>query len=676
LEFDDEDRLLIRCGLGCFEQVVSSGGFTARWSLETLGGLDPGGFLAPDGSLWNELAGAYMSDCVLYVPPTDIPPGYTQQVIVKAQVVDRCAIDSQLDGPNGQADAPECPGGPFEFRFEVNTVRQSDGKYEVLATSRPLRCESPRVNCGGASSPCCDLIGQLRVQQDPEAPVLEATVQVIDYPSGGMCVGETRMLIAKGRDLDRWAVECGHGIPSCPPANVYDFKALCDAFTLMWAIQAPLGQEAGDGVFLFEGQGALFRATKKGAIAVVVTLVDSKGQEVWQDAVEFEIHPLAPKELAFLNHMPVAMDADNGDGNNGVKGSDYLPPHWKDANEDGDAEDTDVAERRYPVAYARKKHVEFDRLELTSKAPLPRVSAVVTGEGPDGMSFTAAVAYDQTRDALVSLAPFSTTTALQDKILAYSPFQVTWRVSFGNDYFSDAGRTDNYLYVLRSETAPAPRYETACYVSCSAASGEVDATMVTQKINAAFDCNDGANGVQRKPFHGNNRVDGVVMGYHVGGPGYVELENLLSSNNGNGACGAWAAFLRSCLQLHGIEATILNVYCPPGSSGFAVNNFTRIRPGSTGNPNYPDNMESDVVDAAGIGGQNNSNPHPYFADHALVTVGNRIYDPSYGNGSYFNSKVAWEDLALWGVRIQNTFAIPHYHWGREQLQGILDLVYN
>lgn len=57
------------------------------------------------------------------------------------------------------------------------------------------------------------------------------------------------------------------------------------------------------------------------------------------------------------------------------------------------------------------------------------------------------------------------------------------------------------------------------------------------------------------------------------------------------------------------------------------------------------------IDNFGAPAQGNKNPIAIFGDHALVEIGGKIYDPSYGTGP-FNSVLDWEDASIDGYGVQ------------------------
>ncbi len=70
--------------------------------------------------------------------------------------------------------------------------------------------------------------------------------------------------------------------------------------------------------------------------------------------------------------------------------------------------------------------------------------------------------------------------------------------------------------------------------------------------------------------------------------------------------------------------------------------------------NLDDPTVSEVKDREGIPGQGNPNPPGGFANHFIIRLGGKYYDPSYGAGPYATES-EWENAALDGlVRVYPT----------------------
>lgn len=153
--------------------------------------------------------------------------------------------------------------------------------------------------------------------------------------------------------------------------------------------------------------------------------------------------------------------------------------------------------------------------------------------------------------------------------------------------------------------------------------------------------------------------------------------------NANGQCGSWANLFRMILLVHGVQGSE-HVFLlpkestprgcifengqwgprpgiqgfPSGALGFIVKSYQFGNPGS-GCVDYPYRFndpcqaftqwpEVDVVDAAGVVGQDSPNPASWFENHQIVRVLDKLYDPSYGTGPY-QSVAQYESAAIQGL---------------------------
>ena len=86
----------------------------------------------------------------------------------------------------------------------------------------------------------------------------------------------------------------------------------------------------------------------------------------------------------------------------------------------------------------------------------------------------------------------------------------------------------------------------------------------------------------------------------------------------------------------------------PDLDGFA----SIMRKHATNGWEYYWGATEEVKDKPGIPGQNNANPKSTFANHIVVEIGGKIYDPSYGTGP-FNNLLAWEDASVAGFTMRD-----------------------
>ena len=209
---------------------------------------------------------------------------------------------------------------------------------------------------------------------------------------------------------------------------------------------------------------------------------------------------------------------------------------------------------------------------------------------------------------------------LPNQVYFFDRFTILWSVSTdGGKTFKPMGPTVSPLYVLGAQPlAGAKLHETTVHITTKAAGGLSDSAAIRDAIWDEF-----ADNEVRKV----NSQD--VLQYYGGGtantpPNRGDVGTLLS--NGDGRCGHWADFLVQAFATHGVAASFLDVTPPNGRAGFVVG----------------------ASSAQGTGAADVSTT--VFADHALVTIGTRIYDPSYGRlvheASLSESIVAWETAVV------------------------------
>jgi len=702
VEFNDQDRMLVLCGPNCdMNDLFDSGPMTLNWRL-TWGGppADLGGFLTPLGVLDTEFQG----DSLLYVPPKNVVPGTSIQVILRGAIWDRCPEDNELDGPNGHSDNSVIDCSPWELAVPVNISCSLDKTFNIsIPPFLPPQCGIEPPSCVTAYNPCCHLIQNYTAvigMRDPTDPAFDPSlvptieIEAVPLPEEGMLVGEIRPICVNFRDLDLLAAECGHGgDPTCPPANPKDFKKFCDGVQPEWSIE--VGPTTGDGIFLWaKGRVALFRATKAGPLEIKVKLADGELLPPPSVSIEFPVRQLTVRELSFGKHHRVLMDAGNGDGMGSMARAPYTTPHWLDNDLDGEATQQEDGDRRFPVCYTSGKKLAIARVDFAeAETPSPEYSVLARAkckfdDAPsEATLFTLALSSRSEAGGVGRFysAEYSEGSELEssvsfpDSIQRYSPLTIVWEVSFSDGQFCEAGETDNYVYVVRADPPENPPgrkqlIESVLYISCGAADrahsqGQEAPTQVFNKIYAKFQ----QRSLKCKPYHGSGASDGRTLGYHLNGAANASnvawnKNDLLASldepiNQGNrvsGTCRAFSELLLSCVGVQGISAEYLEVTPrygdPPQNEVIMIMKDVETPNGGTsGSLEYPFAYPEDLI-LAPRPAQGNTNPIQLFTDHALVRYANVIYDPSYG-APVASSVGVWETGNLWGVIPVSTPAV-------------------
>jgi len=193
------------------------------------------------------------------------------------------------------------------------------------------------------------------------------------------------------------------------------------------------------------------------------------------------------------------------------------------------------------------------------------------------------------------------------------------------------------------------RRESLFFVGCKHASGQSDDTNVTQQIWNHFDglnvFRRGSTQVMRywhqlpsEVVNGKTRVLAVCR----------TLAYLFEHDSGT--CEAWANFFGHTLLVQGIEPQLYGVTLKPyedPTHGDLEMDWLMIKEWTERTDNGVRIVEAGQT-AAAQGVQNNS-PHSHDS-HAVVILGNTIYDPSYGLvlTTTAGAAAAYEAMAFWG----------------------------
>jgi hypothetical protein len=276
----------------------------------------------------------------------------------------------------------------------------------------------------------------------------------------------------------------------------------------------------------------------------------------------------------------------------------------------------------------------------------------------------------------------------------YDPLKISWFISpeyYGNKWQS-AGTSEKKIYLTYAEPqdlpAGNPLMQTFVAYGCRGkANGPKDnPEAVLQAIWSNF--------AEKKATN----ADGKALGYwldwrnNITGPG--SAQRLV--REGDGQCEAWAELLLSAIYAQGLTrdnalGTVRLEAIIPSRKTYP-NAYLIINTGWTPkeknkdddlfvkllyNPRYKGNEDKVYVKKAGkwvynwqgregttevgpelsyspddtLKAQNNANPRAEFPNHAIVLIGNKIYDPSYGviyTGAN-DGLSAFQEKAVWGI---------------------------
>lgn len=368
----------------------------------------------------------------------------------------------------------------------------------------------------------------------------------------------------------------------------------------------------------------------------------------------------------------------------------YDAPHWQDANDDGDADDS--GERKYPVAFVRNTaptiagKIDVKPSGLTSVSGFSAKLKVI---GPGTIEIPETAATLGTDE--LELPATGSSGNFPNEIDYMNPLTLSWEVEVNNaGDWCEAGETQNRTYVTLAPPATTLRQETLFDIGCRNADGENVADPAFDKIWSEFS----DRIVSRvDPISGTATRDLTGMVYwKPSSNGCVTVTQLLI--DGDASCGTWAEFQVETLKALGINTAVVSTVNAPlptnytnavaaykTHANFSGNVYWYSFNGTNGS-NVPANLapgdrvlafESNngvnegifFVKQLNLGNspilaippnnagfpnsasvaQGNPNARAWFGNHAIVKYNNKYYDPSYG-GTEKSSGLLWEDNAL------------------------------
>jgi hypothetical protein len=232
----------------------------------------------------------------------------------------------------------------------------------------------------------------------------------------------------------------------------------------------------------------------------------------------------------------------------------------------------------------------------------------------------------------VSTATAESLSAFDNKVAyygGYGGFELEWRYAVIPQAFSGpgavsasweaAGQSNNELYVTWGQPTVDPLYHSVVHVATVAAA-DIGGTTEGPVRDAIWG-----------EFAGKHvsRRDGTLLKYWGADPTpeYFTTFDLLE--HADGRCGAWANFLLDVFSSQGINPGVGMDIVPKPMAGYTA---------------YALRVKSSL---AGQGGTPQEN---FFTEHAVVVLGDTIYDPSYGE-SYEDDDThtalsKWEDASI------------------------------
>jgi hypothetical protein len=319
----------------------------------------------------------------------------------------------------------------------------------------------------------------------------------------------------------------------------------------------------------------------------------------------------------------------------------FPSPEWKRGR---------AANDQSPICYTRNRTIALTaKLKVTTK-PCASESVEIRARATFGgasLEWTSTVTVNPS-DAFVSISSTTSDKPIPDEVTCYDPADFVWQYNPGGAGWRSAGNSANVCYATLADPSGTPAYWTLLDISCRAAQGEAtEAGVVTKGFKPFTSSTGNGKGLKRKR-------DGTLLTYYLDAvntpsSGVFTTFDLLSRADGTGRCGAWARFLVSMYQCHGIATPkVFGVVPITGRAQvLLVKNCNFVGAGSLPVP-FPHKSNSECLKAAGLPGQGTDNPQFMFGDHALVRYGAAVYDPSYGVGPIADMRT-WENSSIAGL---------------------------
>ncbi|MET0647681.1 MAG: carboxypeptidase-like regulatory domain-containing protein, partial [Pyrinomonadaceae bacterium] len=313
----------------------------------------------------------------------------------------------------------------------------------------------------------------------------------------------------------------------------------------------------------------------------------------------------------------------------------YESPHWKAAEPKGS-----------PVAYTQGKTMKAGAKFSVAAEAVPNPQLKVRFDGNDNYDLDGVVAKFDNKKRTIELSSKSCKTPFaKDTIDYFEEMKLKWEVALDGQTYEEAGTSSNQLYVTLNK--PSPAFHTVVHLATSKLKGVTKSQKeeIINRIYAEYTDRD----VRRVKDDTVLKYWGAIVSVSPDPlpQEFFSTQGLLK--NCDGRCGAWHFFLWDVLKVQGIDnAKPIELY-PKVKSGYDPRKETNILIGPS---LWTVDTNGDDCDVR-LSGHNpaQGNPTPSterFTNHAVVKIGDRIFDPSYGTQPFANQK-AWEDANLYGT---------------------------
>lgn len=343
----------------------------------------------------------------------------------------------------------------------------------------------------------------------------------------------------------------------------------------------------------------------------------------------------------------------------------YQAPQWQDNSTPRDGDVTDDGDHKYPVAFVRGATIKASAA-FVIPAGFSQMSIQVKGDGPGSYDFPATTASATTSgsETTIQVSDIACSTALENKVDIFDPFEVEWSLSFdGGQTWSAIGKTQTQVYATLETplTTRTDLFHTMLHIGCTGAKETTDSNAAIAGIWSEFE------------DRSVKRVDKTLLTY------WKNWSELLVTGNraellladADGQCSSWADLLIKTVWALGIDPPNTNRVVVENYAGaenvILIKNWQFTNPETEGNSdgssqylNYAvsfnellkNNQYSwlfapeNVRDSAGIEGQGNLDPLSLFTGHVIAKIEGKLYDPSYGRA--YNDQYAIEHESIAG----------------------------
>ena len=360
--------------------------------------------------------------------------------------------------------------------------------------------------------------------------------------------------------------------------------------------------------------------------------VDGENRDIFKcsDKVTLTAVKISLKEVSFSGNSNHTIKSDDGL-------TDYSAPHWQDNSMPLDGDADDIGDIKYPICYTRSSKMKAQVL-LGVEPSAINIPICLCGDGLNNYDFP------NTNFVLSGSSVLSPViecaNAFANHVDFINSLSIEWKYAFSNSAsWVKIGESKNPCYITLGDPNVTP-YITLVHIGCANALGETTGDPVVQKIWQEF------SDLSVRRVSDMHTLTYYKTPYDPNCP--YTVEGLL--REGDGRCGAWARFLRDAIKVQGISGAIVVEIVPIDFDdllgGILLVKNQDLSPLTLTPPQPP-------IPTEGIAGQGCADPsQSIFVNHAVVLLGTKIYDPSYGSLSH--NLLDWQRNSLDAIRYFDT----------------------